>query len=97
VVAENGDLRNILPGGKDVGAGLRESGARRTIAVPERMRNEIAGQSDQVGTKLLRDAHGALHAGLTHVRAKVNVADLGDAEAGEGFGQAGQTNLAALG
>jgi len=51
------------------------------------MRYEITGQRHQVGMEILRQPHRAFQARLIHIRAKMDVGDLGDAEAFKRFGQ----------
>src|SRR5262249_23791412 len=79
-----------------VGARLSVVSARRTMASGYRMRDKVSRQQYNVGVERPEHLERALHPVFPHERAKVNVANLGDAETVKIVREAVQLDIDAL-
>ena len=70
--------------------------AARAVPPEKRVRNEISGQRQQIGSKGLGQLHRPLQVCFSHIRPKMHVADLRDAEAVEGFRQSAKSQVDVL-
>ena len=86
VISQNGNQSARLAPRQDICAWPGVLCALRAIVLSKRMRDEVAGEGHEIGLERLRELQGPFDARFPQIGAKVEVADLGDAEAVEDLG-----------
>jgi hypothetical protein len=94
VVAEDGEAKGALEVAEDLGT--TDGGLEGEGVVTGAGADVVAGEEDEVGLELVDAVDGVLEEGGLGVLLEVDVAELGDAEAVEGVGEAGDVDVAVL-
>ena len=85
----------MVAGDEEAAVGGHQARQRRHMRpqVVDTAVDQVAGDGHHVGTQRIDTVDDALHVGVADRRADMDVGDLGDAEAVQGFGQAGDGDV----